>query len=80
MVKESLNTTDRETVEQIKENPYLQFFVGLETFQKKQAFHHSMMTHFRKRFPEESMKRINEAMVLATLKSKSNESSDEYHV
>lgn len=29
IIKEKLGTSDRETVEQIKENPYLQYFIGL---------------------------------------------------
>jgi hypothetical protein len=28
IIKEKLGTSDRETVEQIKENPYLQYFLG----------------------------------------------------
>ena len=28
-IKQQLGLTDEETVEQIKENPYLQFFIGL---------------------------------------------------
>jgi hypothetical protein len=28
IIKEKLGTSDRETVEQIKENPYLQYFIG----------------------------------------------------
>lgn len=30
-IKERLGTSDRETVEQIKENPYLQYFIGPNT-------------------------------------------------
>jgi IS5 family transposase len=29
IIKEKLGTSDRETVEQIRENPYLQYFIGL---------------------------------------------------
>ena len=29
MIKEKLGISDRETVEQIKKNPYLQYFIGL---------------------------------------------------
>ncbi|VXD22689.1 transposase (fragment) [Planktothrix paucivesiculata PCC 9631] len=29
IIKEKLGISDRETVEQIKENPYLQYFIGL---------------------------------------------------
>jgi hypothetical protein len=31
IIKEKLGTSDRETVEQIRENPYLQYFIGMST-------------------------------------------------
>ncbi|MED4493545.1 transposase, partial [Heyndrickxia coagulans] len=34
-IKERLGLSDRETVEQITENPYLQYFIGLPEFQEK---------------------------------------------
>ncbi len=43
--------TDEELVEYIKENPYLQFFIGLEVFQYSTPFDPSMMVYFRKRLP-----------------------------
>ncbi|WP_188624694.1 transposase, partial [Caldalkalibacillus thermarum] len=46
IIKERLGTSDRETVEQIKENPYLQYFIGLTEFKQEEPFHHTMMTHF----------------------------------
>ena len=33
IIKERLGTSDRETVEQIRENAYLQYFIGLESYQ-----------------------------------------------
>jgi len=32
ILKEKLGTSDQETVEQIKENPYLQYFIGKESY------------------------------------------------
>ena len=77
IIKEELGVSDRETVKQIKENPYLQFLVGLEDFQNEDPFDSSRMVEFRKRFPEESLNKINEAMVLKTLKSKIEHSKDD---
>jgi hypothetical protein len=60
-IKERLGTSDRETVEQIKENPYLQYFIGMIEYNDEQApFDHSLMTHFRKRFSKEMLSEINE--------------------
>lgn len=60
-IKERLGTSDRETVEQIKENPYLQYFIGMMEYNDEQApFDPSLMTHFRKRFSKEILAEINE--------------------
>ncbi|MCD6392801.1 MAG: IS5 family transposase, partial [Planctomycetes bacterium] len=65
IIKERLSTTDRETVEQIRENPYLQYFLGFPEYKDEEPFHASLMTHFRKRFDKETLARINESIVLA---------------
>jgi transposase, IS5 family len=67
LVKERLGLTDRETVEAIQENPYLQFFIGLEEFTREKPFDASLMVGFRKRFGDEGMRRIGEAIALASL-------------
>ena len=43
IIKARLSLTDKELIEQIKENPYLQFFIGLEGFQASAPFDPSMM-------------------------------------
>lgn len=63
LIKERLNLTDRETVEQITENPYLQCFLGLMEYQDEPPFDPSMMTHFRKRFDKDILAEINESIV-----------------
>jgi hypothetical protein len=49
IIKEKLGLSDMETVKQIKKGPYLQYFIGLESFQYEAPFDASMLTHFRKR-------------------------------
>jgi len=63
IIKERLGTSDAETVEQIRENPYLQFFLGLSEYSDKAPFEASMLVHFRKRVNRELIGRINEAIV-----------------
>jgi transposase, IS5 family len=63
IIKERLGVTDRETVEQICENPYLQYFLGLSEYTDQSPFHHSMMTHFRKRFDQAALAAINQSLV-----------------
>ena len=38
-----------ETVEQIKENPYLQYFIGISSYSNEAPFDSSMLVHFRER-------------------------------
>jgi hypothetical protein len=45
--------SDEETVEQIRENPYLRYFLGLKQSEDKAVFHPTVFVHFRKRFPED---------------------------
>lgn len=62
IIKEKLGITDRETVEQITENPYLQYFIGLAKYQHDAPFDHSLMTHFRKRLDYENLAKLNDVM------------------
>ena len=63
IIKEILGISDRETVEQIKENPYLQYFIGMESYSSKAAFNASMMVHFRKKIGMKLTNKINKEMV-----------------
>lgn len=67
IIKERLRLTDRETVETIRENPYLQFFIGNPEFTQDRPFDASLMVDFRKRFGEDGMQRIAEAVALKSL-------------
>jgi len=60
IIKEKLNLTDEETVEQIRENHYLQFFLGFEGYRYERPFEASMMTYFRRRLGGEVIAEINE--------------------
>ena len=61
-IKQRLGLADEETVEQIRENAYMQFFLGFAGYSSKAPFDLSMMVHFRKRFTEEDLNRINEVI------------------
>jgi hypothetical protein len=62
IIKERLGTSDRETVEQIKENPYLQYFLGL-SYSNEAPFDSSMFVYFRQRIGVNLVNKINEKMV-----------------
>ena len=63
IIKERLGITDEETVAQIRENPYLQYFLGLREYLREDLFDSSMMVHFRKRISPEALEKINNAIV-----------------
>jgi hypothetical protein len=76
IIKARLNLTDEELVEQIKENPYLQFFIGLEAFEYSAPFDPSMMVYFRKRLPESVVNECNERIIrhgLAAIQAKASQ-------
>ena len=70
IIQEKLGTTDRETVAQIQENPYLQYFIGLSKYTNNLPFDSSLMVHFRARINSEMIDKINRRMVENELKKK----------
>jgi hypothetical protein len=60
IIKERLGTSDDETVEQISENPYLQYFLGFKSFKLEHPFDPSMLVHFRKRLDMNLVGKIND--------------------
>ncbi|CAD7766610.1 MAG: Transposase DDE domain protein [Candidatus Argoarchaeum ethanivorans] len=67
IIKERLGSTDEETVEQIRENPYLQYFLGYKEYKDEQPFDPSLFVYFRKRFRKETLSDINESIVRKAL-------------
>ena len=63
IIKERLGIDDRETVQQIKKNPYLQYFIGLTSYQQEAPLEASMMVHFRKRIDKNLLDQVNKKMV-----------------
>jgi len=53
-----LGLTDEETVDQIRENPSIQYFCGYESYTTEKPFDKTLMVHFRKRITSEMMKEI----------------------
>lgn len=77
IVKERLGVSDAETVAQISENPYLQYFLGYRELLKSPPFDESMMVHFRSRFTEEQLIRINEDIIAKEVVKKAPQDEDE---
>ena len=78
IIKERLGTSDEETVEQIRENPYLQYFLGYKEYVDEKPFDPSLFVYFRKRFGKKRMAKINETIACKALDEEvaKNESDD----
>jgi transposase, IS5 family len=63
IIKHMLNIDDREVIEQIKENIYLQYFVGLSSFQTQEPFDASLMVSIRKRLGQQVMEEFNKEVL-----------------
>ena len=50
IIKEKLGISDREIVEQIRENPYLQYFIGQSSYSNELRFDPSSLVHFRRAY------------------------------
>ena len=70
IIQEILRTTDSETIEHIKENHYLQYFLGLKSYQYKAPFDSSMLVYFRKRINPEIIENLNREIVQKELRDK----------
>lgn len=73
IIKEKLGISDRETVEQIRENPYLQYFIGLSCYSNNYPFDASMLVHFRERIDINLVNKVNREIVNKGLEKKEEE-------
>jgi transposase, IS5 family len=71
IIKEKLGISDRETIEQIKENPYLQYFIGMSSYRNEAPFDASMLVHFRERISAALVNTVNQEMVKRMLETTS---------
>lgn len=63
LIQKQLGFSDRELVEELTENPYFQFFIGLPGYQSEPPFVPSLLVEFRKRLTEEILLEINEMII-----------------
>jgi len=76
ILKHICNMSDRETVMQIQENMYMQYFIGYSSFNTKEPFDPSLFVDFRKRLGIEQINSINEKMLGLSKSETSQESED----
>lgn len=63
IIQNRYQLSDRELVEQIMENPYYQYFIGLPGYQDKPAFDASTLVLFRKRITADMLNEANEYLL-----------------
>ena len=64
IIKHKLNLGDEETIEIIRENPYMQYLCGLSEFTDKPIFDPSLFVHIRKRISEVELNEMSTKMLL----------------
>jgi hypothetical protein len=81
ILKHMCNMSDRETVSQIQENMYMQYFIGYSSFSTEEPFDPSLFVDFRKRLGIEQINSINEKILglskSDTLKESENKNDSE---
>jgi hypothetical protein len=83
IIQKQYSFSDAELVEQIKENPYYQYFIGLPGYTNKAPFASSLLVEFRKRLSEDVMMEINEMIIafnqqLSTTDEDDNNNEDDH--
>ena len=63
IIQTKFRFSDRELVEQIAENPYLQYFIGLPGFREEAPFDASTLVLFRKRISADMLMEVNEYLL-----------------
>ncbi len=76
LIQKQYHYPDEELVEQIRENPYYQYFIGLPGYEDKIPFVPSLLVEFRKRLSEDVLNEINE-MIIAYNAQQDDDNSDD---
>ena len=63
IIKHRLNISDREVINMLQENIYMQYFVGFKKFKKEPAFDPSLFVHLRKRLGVEAFEEMTKEII-----------------
>ena len=63
IIKHKLNLSDEETVMQIQENPYLQYFAGFSSYREEQPFAPSLFVEIRRRMGMEVFRSFEQVIL-----------------
>ena len=75
IIQQRMGFSDRDLVKQIQENPYYQYFIGLESFQHIPPFVPTLLVEWRKRINVSFVIKANDALCDAMPKERRNKKS-----
>ncbi len=70
LLKHKYGFSDIEVIEQIKENIYIQYFLGFTSFRKEAAFDPNLMVHIRERMGHEQFDEMTEEILKIVVRNK----------
>lgn len=77
LIQQQLHFSDEELVEEIRENPYFQYFIGLPGYVDAIPFVPSLLVEFRKRLSADIMIEINEMIIEYNLPDDSDDDNND---
>lgn len=77
IIQSMTGLSDRGLVKEIKQNVYMQYFIGLREFTTQEPFDPSSLVHFRKRFDPETLIEINEMIAKNKKETKKPDDKDD---
>jgi transposase, IS5 family len=63
IIKHMLKLSDRETIQQVKENMFMQYFLGYSTFTNEEPFNHTLFVNIREKLSLDVMSQISEIVL-----------------
>jgi hypothetical protein len=76
IIKHKCNLSDRETIQQIQENMYMQYFIGYSSYCEEEPFDPSLFVDIRKRLGVDQVNKINEQILGLSRNDDDSHSSD----
>ena len=68
LIKHKMNLSDEETIQAIRENPYMQYMLGLKEFSDKPVFDSSLFVTIRKRIGKDDFNDMSESLLKLQIK------------
>ncbi len=77
LIQKQYGYSDEELVEQLRENPYYQYFIVMPGYEDKYPFVPSLLVEFRKRLSEEILSEVNEIIISSAMSEKDDSDNDD---